>query len=115
MRGKRNSFVLALVLAASAVYAETSFNTASVTNASQTLTFTTPRAGVVICNDSASAGVMYFRLFTEVDTPAAAAVTHSPVAIGACIAFSKPPSQPAYWKAISLFSASTATANIYSE
>jgi hypothetical protein len=106
---------LALALLATVAYAETSFNTASVTNASQTITFLTPRSGVVICNDSASAGVMYFRLFNQNDTPAAATASHSPVAIGACLAFSKPPSQSADFKAISLYSASTATANIYSE
>jgi hypothetical protein len=113
---KKAILALALVLALVTVAdAETSFNTASVTNASQTIAFTTPRSGVVICNDSASAAVFYFRLFNENDTPAAATNAYSPVAVGACIAFSKAPSQSAHFKAISLYSASTATANIYSE
>jgi len=112
---KKAILALAIVLAlVTTAWAETSFVTATA-GATQTLTFTTPRAAVVICNAAASAGVMYFRLFNENDTPAAATAAHSPVAIGACIGFSKPPSSPAFYKAISLYSASSATVNIYSE
>ena len=109
--------VFMIVLALPKVEAETSFNTASVTQTSQYVFFQTPRSAVTICNASASANVLYFRLFNSLDTPAVATTASSPVAIGACVSFSKAPTQPTYFSALSLVcdSGQTATANVFSE
>jgi hypothetical protein len=111
----RRILAVVLLLTAGLVYAETSFNAVSVTNTSQYLVFPTPRSAVTICNDAASAGVFYFRLFNEDDTRAAAANTHSLLAVGSCISFSKAPTQASHFKTMAFIAASTATANIYSE
>ena len=115
---KRILAILGIALAfAAVIYAETSFDTASVTQTPQYVNFQTPRSAVTICNASGSANVMYFRLFNTGDTQAAATTSSSVVAVGACISFSKAPTQPNYFSALSLVcdSGQTATANVYSE
>lgn len=107
--------VLGLALVAGMGWAETKFNSVAVTDVSATVTFTTPRAGVLICNEGAN--IVYFRLFNENDTSAAATTAYSRIASGACKTFSKAPSEPAYFKAVSLICGAglTATATIDSE
>lgn len=114
---KRLLVVLGLLLAAGVLYAETAFNSASVTATSQYVRFPSPRAAVTICNASASANTLYFRLFNESDTLGAATTSNAPLAVGACLSFSKAPTQADYFTALALVcdTAQTATAYVYSE
>jgi len=116
------TFLLALGLAFLAIQApaETKFNEISATATSSTITFSTPRANVMIC--SIGANKAYFRLFDGLNTPAAATTASSPLVAGTatapvCISFGgKPDTQPAYYSAISVVcdTAETATIWVYS-
>lgn len=110
--------LLALVLCAGAVYAEVGFKALSATATSQTFTFPTPRASVMICN--LGANEIFFRLFNEYDTPAAATTAYGTIAAGSatapvCMSFTKAPSEPAYFKALSVVcdTGETATVHVY--
>ena len=109
------TWTLGLALGAGVVGAETHFVSILATDVSATTTFPTPRQSVLICNDGASPA--FFRLFNEIDTPAAATATSSSIPVGACITFGKPQTSPAYYKWISVICGAglTATVRVYSE
>jgi hypothetical protein len=67
-----------------------------------------------VCNRGSDE--IYFRLFNETDTPAAATTANAYLASGACLEYSKPVTQPNYYKAISIIcdSSETATVDLYS-
>lgn len=115
---KRTILTLA-ALAALAIQApaETQFVAISATATSATTTFATPRSNVMIC--SVGANDAHFRLFDELDTPAAATTANSPIVAGSatapvCISFGgKPSTQPAFFKAISVVCDTDETATIW--
>lgn len=83
--------VLAAILAVFALAAGAEVATSgplSVTSTSQTITFSTRRSGVTIINNSASANELYFRLFTNCDTAAAATTSYVELKPGESIGFS---------------------------
>lgn len=92
--------------------AEPQYNAVSATVTSQTITFIKPAYSVVLCNDGA--GIAYFRLFNETETPAAAAATHAAIPVGTCIEFTKGPTDAAYYRWAAILSASTSTVRVYS-
>lgn len=102
--------LLGLVIAPT-LRSETAYSALSATATSQTYTISKPSAAVTICNGGT--GVAYFRLFNEVDTTAAATTASSRLAVGACIEFSKPATDPAFFKAVSVVTNGTDTATIY--
>ena len=117
---RRLLFVVVL-LAAALTSAETSFNAVSATDVSAYVYFSPARNSVLICNTSTT-DAAYFRLFNTNDTPAVATTGSSvaPIAAGSvlnCVGFSKPPTSPSYYSAMSIIMASgkTATVNVYSE
>lgn len=102
------------------VVGEVAFKSLSVTATSQTYTFPTPRAGIMLCNYGANAS--YYRIFDENDTPAAATTSYALLPAGSatapvCKSFSKAPTQGAYFRAISIVcdTAQTATVQVESE
>jgi hypothetical protein len=117
---KKYILALAVLLLAGAVNAELSFKALSATATSQTYTFPSPRASVMICNLGADA--IFFRLFNENDTAAAATTSYGTIAAGSatapvCMSFAKAPTEAANWKWLSVVcdTAKTATVHVYSE
>jgi hypothetical protein len=100
-----------LALLIGTVWAEPYYVAVSATTASQTSTFPKAGASVLICNDGT--GIAYVRLFNDTETAAAATSSSSSVPVGACITYTKPPTEPAYWRALSTISASTSTVRVY--
>ena len=120
---RRLAVLLVIALAAAGMaYAESYYNAVSATDTNGYLYFNGPRSSVMICNTSTTDAV-YFRLFNQLDTPAAATTAYSWVGTASsatqpnCIGFSKPPTSPAYYAAASFIMASTKTATVavYSE
>lgn len=110
MRRFMIALALALALVAGMVVAETNYQTASVTNTASYLLLTKAAQSVLICNDSASANIAYFRLFEAGDSVAAATTSSSPLAIGACKSFGNTGGK--LFTSLSLLSAGTSTINI---
>ena len=108
-------FVFALALAAGMVYAENYFLSVSATTTSTTKLLPKFSAGVMLCNDAASANIAYVRLFNQTDVDldktGAATSSHSAIAIGACKSWSRGSGQPA-WAAVAIVSAGTSTVTI---
>lgn len=118
---RRILMALALLALAVAAVAETSFVAVSATETSQYVYFTSPRSNVLICNTSTT-DAAYFRLFNQLDTPAAATTAYSNVPIATssgptCLSYSKPVTSPSYYAVMSVVMATgkTATVNVYSE
>jgi hypothetical protein len=115
---KRAILALALVLAiVLPVQGEVKFRALSVTQTSQTTQFA-PSSAVMICNLGASA--VFFRLFVENDITAAATTSYGTIAAGSatapvCMSFSKSPTNPANFNALSIVcdTGLTATAHVY--
>ena len=59
----------------------------SVTSTSQTVTFAANRRTVAVINNSTSANELYFRLFTNCDTPAAATTAYIELKAGESVSF----------------------------
>lgn len=110
--------ILALALLAALVvpvHGEVRFKSLSVTDASQTYTFTVPAASVLICNYGAN--ISYHRLFTENDTTGASTTSYTPIPAGSatapvCKSYGKTDSQSAYFKALSIICGSGLTATV---
>jgi len=116
----RKLFVLlALLTAASQTQAELGFTTLTATTTSQTLTFSPAKSDVGICNYGAV--IVYFRLFWEDETPAAATSAHNAIPAGSatapyCVGVGDAGTTPAPWKHLTYISASsTATVTVTSE
>lgn len=77
---KRLTLALAVLALAGFVWAENGFDHLSVTATSQTLTFAAPRNSVMICNYGTNE--VYYRLFDQLDTPAAATTSYAPLLAG---------------------------------
>ena len=105
---------LALVAAA-----EVSYNgPLSVTSTSQTVTFASKRSSVTVISNSTSANELYFRLFTNCDTAAAATTASIELKAGESVTFTyNGSSECAAYTAISLVcdTAETATARVVSK
>lgn len=91
----------------------------SVTATSQTVTFASRRTSVTVINNSTSANELYFRLFTNADTPAAATTSYVELKPGESIGFTFSPVTEAGsgYTAIALVcdTAETATARVVSK
>ena len=108
----RKLLVLALIVlvVGSWALAEANYQTASVTVTASYLKLTKAAQSVLICNDSSSANVLYFRLFEEDDAPGPATTSSSPILVGACKGFGQPGGKR--FTSLSLISAGTSTVNI---
>lgn len=114
---KRAFAVLAVIVAlAVPVVGEVSFKSLSVTETSQTWVLPLPQSTVTICN--VGANEVYFRLFNENESPAAATNAYNYLAPGSatapfCVEISKPSTQSANWKAFSVICSAGETATVY--
>ena len=115
----RRILLLAAVMAlAVTTRGEITFQSLSVTATSQTYFLPTPRAGLLLCN--VGANEVYYRIFDENDTPAAATASFAVLPAGSaaapiCKSFSRAPTQPAFFKAISVICAAAETATLQVE
>jgi hypothetical protein len=108
---KLKLILLALVGLAVFATAEPYYVSISATTTAATSFFGKPGATVLACNDGT--GIAYARLFTELETPAAATSANNQIPVGACISWTKGPTEPANWDAINVLSASTSTVRVY--
>ncbi len=113
------AFALGLALVAGWLGAESGYVSLSATSTSQTHTFDAARAAVSICNDGT--GVAYYRLLNDNDLQGsasfAATTSSSKLPVGVCIEYSKPVTEPAFYRAVSVVTngADTATVRVYSD
>jgi hypothetical protein len=118
----RKILALAAVLLAlvAVVQAETQKITVAATATSQTVPLPKPSASLTLCNLGASE--VYFRVFDENDTPAAATTAHMLLPAGSaaapfCVAFSRSVTTSAYykWVALKCDTAEEATIHVIAE
>jgi hypothetical protein len=105
------TLALTLALLVGTAWTEPYYVSISATTTAATSFFGKPGATVLACNDGT--GIAYARLFTELETPAAATSANNQIPVGACISWTKGPTEPAYWDAINVLSASTSTVRVY--
>jgi hypothetical protein len=105
------TFALTLALLVGTAWTEPYYVSLSATTTATTYYFGKTGASVMSCNDGA--GIAYQRLFDEFDTPAAATTSSTQIPVGACLTFTKPPTEPGYWASLSILSASTSTVRVY--
>jgi hypothetical protein len=101
---------LALTLVGGMAVAEPYYVSVAATTTAAT-SFFRASSSVLLCNDGV--GIAYFRLFHEFEYTADATASSSQLPVGACIEYTKSPTQPANWNAVSLISASTSTVRLY--
>jgi hypothetical protein len=118
----RKILALAAVLLAlvAVVQAETYFVAVSVTATSQTVPIPEPSASLTLCN--LGANEVYFRVFDDFDSPAAATTAHALLPAGSstapyCVNFSRGQTVAGYYKYVALKcdTAETATVHLLAE
>jgi hypothetical protein len=107
--------ILAVMLLAFAGMAigEVRFKALSVTDANQYWTLSKVSASVMLCNTGTNPA--YYRLFDELDTPAAATTSYLLLSAGQCISHVKGATGPFHYSTVSIIAGSglTTTVNVY--
>ena len=113
----RRAIMLALGLAllAGALWAETQYQSISVTATSQTVALKRQSASVMVCNLGANEA--YFRLFDGNDITAAATTSNILIPAGSaaapiCMSYSKSATAPGFYAAISIICDAAETATV---
>jgi len=118
---RRLAFLLGVaLLSVIPAHTEVKYQAVSATSTSQTRYFPAPVSSFLLCNYGANE--IYYRIFDENDTPAAATTSYATLVAGTatapiCKSFTRTATMPAYYKAIAIIcdTAETATVQIESQ